>query len=334
MKKLISIMAVVCILIFSCVPAFAEDFYSMDLVPYSPYINGLQVTDNDIGVVYKSALRSSPAFSASATSDVSADSVYYFKDIVAFKGTGVTPNPDTLPSVIKIVNNSAGYRGYVFQQKSDSFYEQYSSFRTNPQQLPKLRATNKYHVTFSMRQSENWGAYSLYLYDSTDSSKVIYLSKKDFSTSIGINSTFDMYVTIPESWTGIPTIRFEATQLKNSDVYYSIYINDLTFSDVTNENLDKAIDKGVDKIENAGSDQPALDTDISAFQTAIDTMNGWIDQLNEFADSIDSAGETASAYIAKGTELFNGFMGVAPASVIALIAFGIVFLVIRKIVGR
>lgn len=53
-----------------------------------------------------------------------------------------------------------------------------------------------------------------------------------------------------------------------------------------------------------------------------------------FADSIDSAGETAHEYISKGTELFNGFMGVAPASVIALVAFGVVFLVIRKIVGR
>lgn len=331
MKKLISIFAVVLVLVFSCVPAFA-DSYSCDIVPDSPYIWGLQVVDNNTGNVVQSSGRRSVARSASASSATS-DSVYYFKDIVSFQGTGVTPNPNVEPDVIKMVTVN-GYRGYRFLKKSDDFYTNYSSFRTNPLSLSKLRATNKYHVTYTMQQSNNWGAYHLYIYDSVEPSRIISLAKKDYSTSIGVNASFDFYVTIPETWTGVPTIRFEATNIKNSEVYYQIFINNLTFTDVTNENLDKAIDKGVDKIENAGSDSPPLDTDISAFQSAIDTMNGWLDQLNEFADSIDSAGETAHEYISKGTELFNGFMGVAPASVIALVAFGVVFLVIRKIVGR
>lgn len=331
MKKLISIFAVVLVLVFSCVPAFA-DSYSCDIVPDSPYIWGLQVVDNNTGNVVQSSGRRSVARSTSASSATS-DSVYYFKDIVSFQGTGVTPNPNVEPDVIKMVTVN-GYRGYRFLKKSDDFYTNYSSFRTNPLSLSKLRATNKYHVTYTMQQSNNWGAYHLYIYDSVEPSRIISLAKKDYSTSIGVNASFDFYVTIPETWTGVPTIRFEATNIKNSEVYYQIFINNLTFTDVTNENLDKAIDKGVDKIENAGSDSPPLDTDISAFQSAIDTMNGWLDQLNEFADSIDSAGETAHEYISKGTELFNGFMGVAPASVIALVAFGVVFLVIRKIVGR
>lgn len=331
MKKLISIFAVVLLLVFSCVPAFA-DSYSCDIVPDSPYIWGLQVIDNNTGDVVQSNGRRSVVRASSASSS-SSDSVYYFKDIVSFQGTGVTPNPNVEPDVIKMVTVN-GYRGYRFLKKSDDFYTNYSSFRTNPLSLSKLRATNKYHVTYTMQQSNNWGAYHLYIYDSVEPSRIISLAKKDYSTSIGVNASFDFYVTIPETWTGVPTIRFEATNIKNSEVYYQIFINNLTFTDVTNENLDKAIDKGVDKIENAGSDSPPLDTDISAFQSAIDTMNGWLDQLNEFADSIDSAGDTAKDYISKGTELFNGFMGVAPASVIALIAFGIVFLVIRKIVGR
>lgn len=331
MKKLISIFAVSLVLVFSCVPAYADE-YNCDLVPDSPYIWGLQVVDNNSGNVVQSNGRRSVARASSASS-ASSDSVYYFKDIVAFQGTGVTPNPNTQPDVIEMITLN-GYRGYKFKQKTEDFYSKHSFFRTNPKALEKLRSTNKYHVTFSMQQSKNWGAYHLWLYDSVDSSRVISLAKKDFSQSIAVNASFDFYISIPETWTGVPTLRFEATQLKNSEVYYQIFINNLTFTDVTNENLDKAIDKGVDKIENAGSDSPPLDTDISAFQSAIDTMNGWLDQLNEFADSIDSAGDTAKDYISKGTDLFNGFMGVAPASVIALIAFGIVFLVIRKIVGR
>lgn len=333
MKKLISIFAGILVLVFSCIPVFA-DSYSCDIVPDSPYIWGLQVFDNDTGNVVQSRGRRAVARASSASS-TSSDSVYHFKDIVSFKGTGVTPNPESpaFSNVIEMITVN-GYRGYKFLQKSDEFYQKYNSFRTNPQTLSKLRATNKYHVTFTMKQSNNWGAYHLYLYDSVEPSRVISLAKKDFSTSIAVNASFDFYITIPETWTGAPAIRFEATQLKNSNVYYQIFINDLTFTDVTNENLDKAIDKGVEKIENAGSDEPPLDTDISAFQSAIDTMNGWLDQLDAFADSIDSAGQTASAYISKGTELFNGFMGIAPASVIALVAFGVVFLVIRKIVGR
>ena len=315
-------------LVFSCVPAFA-DSYSCDIVPDSPYIWGLQVFDNDTGNVVQSKGRRAVARVSSASSS-SSDSVYYFKDIVSFQGTGVTPNPNTQPNVIEMITVN-GYRGYKFKQKD---YEHYNTFFTQPMSLPNLRATNKYHVTFSMKQSNNWGAYRLYLYDSVEPSRVISLAKKDYSQSIGVNASFDFYITIPETWTGAPAIRFEATQLSNTGVYYQIFINNLTFTDVTNENLDKAIDKGVEKIENAGSDSPPLDTDISAFQSAIDTMNGWLDQLDEFADSIDSAGQTVSAYISKGTELFNGFMGIAPASVIALVAFGVVFLVIRKIVGR
>lgn len=331
MKKIICVFAVVLVLVFSCVPAFA-DSYNCDIVPDSPYIWGLQVFDNNTGNVVQSRGRRAVARASSASS-TSSDSIYYFKDIVSFRGSGVTPNPNTLPNVIEMITVN-GYRGYKFKQKTDEFYQQYNSFRTNPMTLSKLRATNKYHVTFSMIQSNNWGAYHLYLYDPVDPSRVISLAKKDYSTSIAVNASFDFYITIPETWTGAPTIRFEATQLKNSGVYYEIFINNLTFTDVTNENLDKAIDKGVEKIENAGSDSPPLDTDISAFQSAIDTMNGWLDQLDAFADSIDSAGQTASEYISKGTELFNGFMGIAPASVIALVAFGVVFLVIRKIVGR
>ena len=331
MKKIICVFAVVLVLVFSCVPAFA-DSYNCDIVPDSPYIWGLQVFDNNTGNVVQSRGRRAVARASSASS-TSSDSVYYFKDIVSFQGTGVTPNPNILPNVIEMITVN-GFRGYKFKQKSDDFYKQYNKFFTQPMTLSNLRATNKYHVTFSMKQSNNWGAYHLYLYDPVDPSRVISLAKKDFSDDISVNASFDFYITIPETWTGAPTIRFEATQLKNSEVYYQIFINNLTFTDVTNENLDKAIDKGVEKIENAGSDEPPLDTDISAFQSAIDTMNGWLDQLDEFANSIDSAGETVSAYISKGTELFNGFMGIAPASVIALVAFGVVFLVIRKIVGR
>lgn len=247
MKKLISVLAIVLVLVFSCVLTSFADDYNCDIVPDSPYVWGLQVVDNISGNVVQSSGRRS-VVRASSASSTSSDSVYFFKDIVSFQGTGVTPNPDVLPNVIERITFN-GYRGYQFKQKSDDFYKKYNSFCTNPMTLSKLRATNKYHVTFTMKQSNNWGAFHLYLYDPVDPSRVISLAKKDYSTSIAVNASFDFYITIPDTWTGAPTIRFEATQLKNTDVYYQIFINNLTFTDVTNENLDKALDKFGDRLE-------------------------------------------------------------------------------------
>ena len=245
MKKLISVLSVVLVLVFSfALTSFADDSYSCDIVPDSPYIWGLQVTFNDSGSVVQSAGRRSVVRASSASSS-SSDSVYYFKDIVSFQGSGVTPNPNIQPNVIEMITLN-GYRGYKFKQKD---YEHYNSFFTQPKTLPNLRATNKYHITFTMQQSNNWGAYHLYLYDSVEPSRVISLAKKDYSISIGVNASFDFYITIPETWTGAPAIRFEATQLANTDVHYQIFINNLTFTDVTNENLDKALDKFGDRVD-------------------------------------------------------------------------------------
>ena len=182
MKKLIAVLSLALVLVFSCVLTSFADDYNCDIVPDSPYIWGLQVVDNNTGNVVQSNGRRSVA-RASSASPASSDSVYYFKDIVAFQGTGVTPNPNTTPDFIKMITIN-GYRGYQFQQKSDDFYANHGFFRTNPMSLSQLRATNKYHVTFTMQQSNNWGAYHLFLYDSVEPSRVISLAKKDYSQSM------------------------------------------------------------------------------------------------------------------------------------------------------
>lgn len=343
MKKLISVLAVVLVLVFSCVlTSFADDSYSCDIVPDSPYIWGLQVTDNDSGAIVQSVGRKA-VMKASSSSSSSSDSVYYFKGLPSIYWDLVTPNPSSLPNVIKIVTNSSGYAGYVFQQKTDEFYQRYSSFKTNGKQLPNLRATNKYHITFRMIQSNNWGAYSFYLYDSVDPSRVIYLSKKDYSTDMSVNASFDMYVTIPESWTGVPTLRFEATQLKNSNVYYSIYINDLTFTDVTNENLDKALDKfgnRVDDIVNPSVPYENFDdgsfkdsaNQLKEAENALPTVD--FNAIDELANSVD-----VSSY----AQAFSGInqlfirvvdtVGVTPLIFFACFFGFCIFLIGRKLSG-
>lgn len=343
MKKLISVLSVVLVLVFSCVlTSFADDSYSCDIVPDSPYIWGLQVTDNDSGSVVQSVGRKAVMRASASSSSTSSDSVYYFKDIVSFQGTGVTPNPNVEPNVIQMVTVN-GYRGYKFKGKTDEFYQHYNSFRTNPQTLSKLRATNKYHVTFSMQQSNNWGAYHLYIYDSVEPSRVISLAKKAYSDSIKVDASFDFYVTIPETWTGVPTIRFEATQLKNSNVYYQIFINDLTFTDVTNENLDKALDKfgnRVDDIVNPsvsyenfddGSFKDSADQ-LKEAENALPTVD--FNAIDELANSVDVS-SYAQAF-ASINQLFIRVVdtiGITPLIFFACFFGFCIFLIGRKLSG-
>lgn len=208
----------------------------------------------------------------------------------------------------------------------------YSAFiRVKP-----ISATRKYKFSFYYQCTSSAGSsfslsgsVKIFYKDTSTGSELIVLELAKFTNAQVEKANT---ITMPDNFGDSGRIYFSFKNTSASPV--SIRVDNFTVNDMTTADLDNSIDKGVQKIENAGSDEPPLDTDISAFQSAIDTMNGWLDQLDEFADSIDSAGQTASEYISKGTELFNGFMGVAPASVIALVAFGVVFLVIRKIVGR
>lgn len=171
-----------------------------------------------------------------------------------------------------------------------------------------LKPSRKYRITFTVDiQNAYFGQFDFNLVDSSNNDAVVVrlFSRKGVTgTNVWLagKQNVSIDVVMPDDiGTPVGFISANITD-KNSFVFY---INDFTITDITTEDLDNSINKGVQKIENAGSDEPPLDTDISAFQSAIDTMNGWLDQLNEFADSIDSAGETAHEYISKGTEFLT-----------------------------
>lgn len=70
-------------------------------------------------------------------------------------------------------------------------------------------------------------------------------------------------------------------------------------------------------------------------------LNDIIEKLQEYQQSlqdtiatIHSSAEEVSEYIKTGTSLVNGVIGVAGAGFTALIVFGIVFVLVRKVVGR
>lgn len=66
----------------------------------------------------------------------------------------------------------------------------------------------------------------------------------------------------------------------------------------------------------------------------ISTLQDYQTKLKGTIDTIDTASDDVSEYISTGTSLVNGIVGVAGAGFTALIVFGIVFVLVRKVVGR
>lgn len=66
----------------------------------------------------------------------------------------------------------------------------------------------------------------------------------------------------------------------------------------------------------------------------LDTMDGYQQQLKDTIATINTSAEQVSTYIATGTQLIEGFINVGGVGLTALIVFGMVFILVRKVVGR
>lgn len=66
----------------------------------------------------------------------------------------------------------------------------------------------------------------------------------------------------------------------------------------------------------------------------LDTMDGYQQQLNDVISTINTSADEVSTYISTGTQLIEGFINVGGVGLTALIVFGMVFILVRKVVGR
>lgn len=71
----------------------------------------------------------------------------------------------------------------------------------------------------------------------------------------------------------------------------------------------------------------------SPLETVKKTFDGWIATLMNFVASIDSSSATVSGYLKKGSTVIDGVLGAVPL-LSAFVLFAVIFLVIRKVVGR
>lgn len=99
-------------------------------------------------------------------------------------------------------------------------------------------------------------------------------------------------------------------------------------------NAQSAAQSAADDINNAGEDVSDLDNDMDDVNSIVETLDGWIDDLDDFADRIDDSIVGVSTALSNANDVINGFFGICPPIVLAFFAFALVFLVVRKIIGR
>lgn len=75
--------------------------------------------------------------------------------------------------------------------------------------------------------------------------------------------------------------------------------------------------------------------DISTkFDDVTKSLNEWLEKLKGFSDSIESEGDEVAGYIKNGSNFIDRVLDVAPAPVMVFLSFAVIFVVVRKVVGR
>ena len=189
------------------------------------------------------------------------------------------------------------------------------------------------------------GTMYLCLYDSADPSKKIFLYNNTAVPGSNLFLKLDRTITgnviIPDDWTGAVSLSFGIKDMANA--LPTIYINDFIITDITNENLDKSLDKFGDRIDSIiNPSEPYSSFDDGSFQGSADELKNAEsalpsvnhDDFQSLANSIDLS-EYSNAF-AQINNLFVRFVdtvGITPLIFFALF-FGIcIFILGRKLSG-
>lgn len=104
------------------------------------------------------------------------------------------------------------------------------------------------------------------------------------------------------------------------------------FSNLTNS-IKGFFDNLWDKIWNGDGSVPPFDNN-NKFAQVIEKLNEWTAKIKEFSGSIDSSADTVTGYLQSGTSFLNSAMGAFPSALTSVLGFALVFIVVRKVVGR
>ena len=350
MKKLIAVLSVALVLVFSCVlTSFADDSvvngYAVDDVPYNEAFDGVLASSVDGSQLYSASnnktYNSSSVLSAPATSS---SAVYTAKSITDFLPLACY---GSVNKYTRSVVSSNGYSGinFVWEQASKT-NNVYTVTRFAKSFYGILKPSRKYRVTFTIDiKNAAVGQFNFNLVDTSANNNVIVrLFSREVVEGTGASLSGKQSVSIdivmPDD-IGTLAASVSATVVRPES--FSFFINDFTITDITSEDLDKSLDKLGDKIDSSINPSVPYEKwdngDLKDSKDKLDSAMGElptvdINAVKELKDSIDiSSYSNAFASINQLFIRVVDTMGVTPLIFFALF-FGIcIFLIGRKLSG-
>ena len=347
MKKLISILSVVLVLVFSCVlTSFADDGvisgYAVDNVPYNEAFDGVLTVSDSGSQLYSSSenrtYKTSSVLSAPATSS---SALYTSKSITNMRPVNYWRGGNN-PSITSVSDN--GYNGIKYVWASNASPNTVTHLNSVPV-FNFFKSERKYRFSFTLTIKSGYkGTFDFYLASpSSPSDSVVTLC------SISAPSGSPSFLSHSESYTldvSLPNGITSLIPIIKASVYgndFILYINDFTVIDITTEDLDNSLNKLGDRLDNSinpsvpynefddGSFKDSAD-ELKEAENALPTVD--FNAIDELANSVD-----VSSY----AQAFSGInqlfirvvdtVGITPLIFFACFFGFCIFLIGRKLSG-
>lgn len=349
MKKLIAVLSVALVLVFSCVlTSFADDSvvngYAVNDVPYNEAFEGVLTASDNGSQLYSSTdnkTYNTPSVLAAPVASSSA--LYTAKSVTDMIPTNIWKSNNWNLNITFPVDN--GYTGVSYSWTSESKPNTVYHYNVGSSSF-SLKSNRKYRFTFTVYcPTRSQGSFDFYLAEFNDmSTPSIRLLRNVAPLNGGGNLWLSSrkvtieYVCPNNLMTVIPVVR--------ADVYgldFVFYINNFTITDITTEDLDSSLDKFGNRIDDIiNPSTPYEKWDNGDLKDSKDKLNSAMGELptvdinavKELKDSIDiSSYSNAFAAINQLFIRVVDSIGVTPLIFFALF-FGIcIFLIGRKLSG-
>ena len=354
MKKLISFLSVVLVLVFSYVStAFADDGvvsgYAVDNVPYNESFDGV-LTSSDSGSQFYSSSENRTYNTSSVLSapSASSDALYHFKSIMNIYWTPSWQGSN-FPS-ISSPTDSNGYSGLTITWKNNTGTQTFNTKNTASANIfEKLQGGRRYRISFSVQFTRSSGSFDFFLASYNDFEKPLITLYRVPQTINMLNNSRSVSIdfTMPEGTVRlVPVVRGTLYQSGNSAYdgnSITFYIRDIIIIDITTEDLDKSLDKLGNRLENSinpsvpynefddGSFKDSAD-ELKEAENALPTVD--FNAIDELASSVD-----VSSYAQAFSSINQLFIrvvdtiGVTPLIFFACFFGFCIFLIGRKLSG-
>lgn len=348
MKKLISFLSVVLVLVFSCIlTSFADDSvisgYAVDNVPYNEAFDGVLTASDSGSQLYSSSenrtYKTSSVLSAPATSS---SALYSKKSITDWRPINYWRGSNN-PNIISVSDN--GYNGIKYVWSSNASPNTVSHLNSVPQ-WTFFKSERKYRVSFTLSiKSRSKGSFDFYLASpASPSDSLVSLVSHTAPTGspydLGQASrSYSIDLTMPNGVDIlIPVIK---ASVYGTD--FALYINDFTVTDITTEDLDNSLNKLGDRLENSINPSVPYDKfddgsfkdsaeELKEAENALPTVD--FNAIDELANSVDVS--SYSQAFASINQLFIRVVdtiGVTPLIFFACFFGFCIFLIGRKLSG-